>query len=117
MPSFSHHNRRSIPFKSYVELSLEVHCDKVKYLEHVQAKINLTTNRRGDIHIYLISPAGTRATLVAERAMDNSRAGFVNWPFMSVHSWGENPDGKWKLEIHNEGKYHSELHLRERKRN
>ena len=90
-----------------MELSLEVHCDKVKYLEHVQAKINLTTNRRGDIHIYLISPAGTRATLVAERAMDNSRAGFVNWPFMSVHSWGERADGKWKLEVHNEGKYHS----------
>ena len=73
---------RSIPFKSYVELSLEVHCDKVRYLEHVQAKINLTTNRRGDIHIYLISPKGTRSTLVAERPMDNSRAGFINWPFM-----------------------------------
>jgi len=104
---------KSIPFKSYVELSLEVHCDKVKYLEHVQAKINLTANRRGDIHIYLISPAGTKSTLVAERPMDNSRAGFQNWPFMSVQTWGEKPDGKWKLQIHNEGKYHNRANLKE----
>ena len=29
-------------------------------------------------------------------------SGFTNWPFMSVHSWGENPLGKWTLEIHND---------------
>ena len=25
--------------------------------------------------------------------------GFINWPFMSVHSWGENPYGQWKLQV------------------
>ena len=29
-------------------------------------------------------------------------SGFTNWPFMTVHSWGENPLGKWTLEIHND---------------
>ena len=29
-------------------------------------------------------------------------SGFTNWPFMSVHTWGENPLGKWTLEIHND---------------
>jgi len=24
---------------------------------------------------------------------------------MTVHCWGENPNGKWVLEIHNEGRY------------
>ena len=24
---------------------------------------------------------------------------FINWPFMSVHFWGENPNGEWKLKV------------------
>ncbi len=79
----------------------------MRYLEHVQAKVTLTATRRGDIHVYLTSPSGTRSTLLAQRPMDNSRSGFQNWPFMTVHSWGENPNGEWRLEIHNEGRYYS----------
>ena len=75
----------------------------------MQAKVTLTATRRGDIHIYLTSPAGTRSTLLAQRPMDNSRSGFQNWPFMTVHSWGENPNGEWKIEIHNEGRYYSKF--------
>jgi len=29
-------------------------------------------------------------------------SGFIDWPFMTTHSWGENPKGKWFLEIHND---------------
>lgn len=39
------------------------------------------------------------------RLHDVSRSGFSNWPFMSVHTWGEAPHGDWQLEIHNEGRY------------
>jgi len=39
------------------------------------------------------------------RIHDNSRSGFNQWPFMSVHTWGESPQGNWQLEIHNEGRY------------
>lgn len=60
--------RRSIPPRGYKKLRLTVqHCKGVNYLEHVQAKITLTSQRRGDIEIYLISPAGTNVTLLTSR--------------------------------------------------
>ncbi|XP_053202495.1 furin-like protease kpc-1 isoform X2 [Panonychus citri] len=104
-----------IPAKSHIELSLEVSCeDEVNFLEHVQAKVTLTATRRGDLHIYLTSPVGTKVNLLAQRPMDNSRSGFQNWPFMSVHTWGENPNGLWKIEVHNEGRYiYSRAYLKE----
>lgn len=37
------------------------------------------------------------------RVHDTTKNGFNNWPFMSVHSWGEKPNGTWQLEIHNDG--------------
>lgn len=79
-------------------------CDGVEILEHVQAKLTIAAQRRGDLNIQLTSPMGTKVTLLAHRAHDNSRGGFSYWPFMSVHSWGENPFGTWQLEIHNDGR-------------
>uniref|UniRef100_A0A336LB42 CSON007967 protein n=2 Tax=Culicoides sonorensis TaxID=179676 RepID=A0A336LB42_CULSO len=100
------HLDRQIPPKSRLKLQLTVqHCKGVNFLEHVQAKITLTSSRRGDIQIYLTSPAGTKVTLLTSRSHDVSRAGFNNWPFMSVHTWGEAPHGHWQLEIFNEGRY------------
>jgi subtilisin-like proprotein convertase family protein len=32
--------------------------------------------------------------------------GFVDWPFMTVHSWAEDPRGTWTLEIHNDAAAH-----------
>lgn len=107
----SHPIDKLIPARSHVEMSLHVKCDpgSVRFLEHVQAKVTLTATRRGDIHIYLTSPMGTRSTLLAQRPMDNSRSGFQKWPFMTVHSWGENPNGVWKIEVHNEGRFYSKI--------
>lgn len=59
---------RQIAPKSHIKLQITVeHCKGVNYLEHVQAKITLTSQRRGDIQIYLTSPAGTRVTLLTSR--------------------------------------------------
>jgi proprotein convertase subtilisin/kexin type 2 len=30
---------------------------------------------------------------------DDSRDGFTKWPFMTTHTWGENPRGVWKLDV------------------
>ncbi|KAL1139588.1 hypothetical protein AAG570_006570 [Ranatra chinensis] len=99
------HTDKVIPAKSSVTLQLNVkECAGVNYLEHVQAKITLSSLRRGDIEIQLTSPAGTKTTLLAKRPHDISRSGFRSWPFMSVHTWGEHPLGVWTLEIHNEGR-------------
>lgn len=47
--------------------------------------------------------------IIFYRSHDISRAGFNNWPFMSVHTWGEAPHGHWQLEIFNEGRYMGEF--------
>ncbi|KAK2575143.1 hypothetical protein KPH14_008860 [Odynerus spinipes] len=100
------HTGRSIPPKSQLNLELHVkECSGVNFLEHVQAKVSLMASRRGDLQIQLTSPQGTKSTLLAKRPHDVSKAGFNQWPFMSVHTWGERPHGTWKLEIHNEGRY------------
>lgn len=71
----------------------------VRSLEHVQVEASIEYTRRGDLHITLTSPAGTSTVLLAERERDTSSNGFRNWYFMSVHTWGENPAGKWTLKI------------------
>ena len=54
--------------------------------------------RRGDIEIELTSPSGTRSVLLPYRDYDFvNEEGYDNWPFMSVHFWGENPNGTWTL--------------------
>ncbi|RWS26566.1 proprotein convertase type 2 precursor-like protein [Leptotrombidium deliense] len=90
---------------------------EVNYVEHVQAVITLNSTRRGDVTLYLISPMGTRLVAIkiarplifvrANRSMilsrrpkdDDSRDGFTKWPFMTTHTWGEDPKGRWKLEV------------------
>lgn len=38
-------------------------------LEHAQARLTLSYNRRGDLAIHLVSPMGTRSTLLAARCL------------------------------------------------
>ncbi|EYB92117.1 hypothetical protein Y032_0197g1549 [Ancylostoma ceylanicum] len=83
--------------------------EQVVYLEHVQAIITLKAPKRGDIQIYLTSPSGTRSTLLTKRARDTSRAGFIEWAFMTTHSWGELAAGLWTLEVDNDGWDDAEL--------
>uniref|UniRef100_A0A8C9VBJ2 Furin, paired basic amino acid cleaving enzyme n=2 Tax=Scleropages formosus TaxID=113540 RepID=A0A8C9VBJ2_SCLFO len=73
----------------------------ISSLEHVQAQLSLFYNRRGNLAIYLISPQGTRSTLLAPRPHDYSSEGFSDWAFMTTHSWDEDPRGEWTLEIEN----------------
>ncbi|XP_009319769.1 PREDICTED: furin [Pygoscelis adeliae] len=71
----------------------------ISRLEHVQARLTLSYNRRGDLAIHLVSPMGTRSTLLAARPHDFSADGFNDWAFMTTHSWDEDPSGEWVLEI------------------
>ncbi|XP_053933752.1 furin isoform X2 [Cuculus canorus] len=73
----------------------------ISRLEHVQARLTLSYNRRGDLAIHLVSPMGTRSTLLAARPHDFSADGFNDWAFMTTHSWDEDPSGEWVLEIEN----------------
>uniref|UniRef100_A0A1A8GTN9 Furin (Paired basic amino acid cleaving enzyme) b n=1 Tax=Nothobranchius korthausae TaxID=1143690 RepID=A0A1A8GTN9_9TELE len=73
----------------------------VRSLEHIQARLTLSHNQRGKLAIHLISPLGTRSTLLFPRPNDYSSEGFNDWAFMSTHSWDEDPQGEWTLEIEN----------------
>ena len=69
----------------------------------VVSKIHISAGKkRGDLRILLESPSGTRSVLLDTRPHDYTSLGFVDWPFMTVHNWGENPVGTWKLTIHND---------------
>lgn len=116
--------------KSMVEVK---DCDKLNYLEHVQVHVTLSATKRGDVQINLISPSGTKSTLIDNRIKDYSRSGFNDWPFLSVrnmcffkqkkkinviksmgivnkvHMWEESPIGTWILEVVNDGRSVVEL--------
>ena len=49
--------------------------------------------------VELTSPQGTTSTLLPYRSNDRSASSFTNWPFMSVHYWGEDPRGQWMLTV------------------
>ncbi|XP_026105675.1 proprotein convertase subtilisin/kexin type 6-like [Carassius auratus] len=72
---------------------------RVVFLEHVVVRVLIIHPRRGDLEISLVSPSGTRSTLLAKRLFDNSHEGFRNWEFMTVHCWGERAEGTWTLEV------------------
>ncbi|XP_053556000.1 proprotein convertase subtilisin/kexin type 4 [Bombina bombina] len=74
-------------------------------LEHIEVQLSIDYSRRGDLEIALTSPMGTRSVLVALRPYDTSRMGYKNWTFMSTHSWDENPQGTWTLELTNKGNF------------
>lgn len=60
---------------------------------------NVNYTKRGILEIHLTSPSGTKVELLAPRKLDDSTEGFNNWTFMSVMTWGENPDGIWTLSV------------------
>ncbi|KAK3729636.1 hypothetical protein QZH41_020664 [Actinostola sp. cb2023] len=73
-------------------------------LEHIQVVITLGHRRRGCLSIEIDSPSKTNSRLLSIRPNDASTKGVKQWPFMSVHFWGENPNGVWKLTIKDNSK-------------
>ena len=55
--------------------------------------------KRGTLQIYLESPSGLVSPLLTTRQWDMYERLPLNWTFMSVHHWGENPDGEWTLRM------------------
>ncbi|XP_072338235.1 proprotein convertase subtilisin/kexin type 4-like isoform X2 [Scyliorhinus torazame] len=75
----------------------------IQSLEHVEVRVSLSYTRRGDLRISLTSPSGTYSKLVDVRPYDTSPYGYRDWTFMTTHSWDEDPQGIWTLEIENKG--------------
>ncbi|XP_061188241.1 furin-like protease kpc-1 [Saccostrea echinata] len=75
----------------------------INTIEHVEVFANFTySSNRGDVLLYLDSPAGTRSHLMTHRPADSAKypsAGSLRWYYSSVHFWGETVDGTWILSI------------------
>ncbi|XP_071506796.1 neuroendocrine convertase 2-like [Diadema antillarum] len=84
---------------SHHNFTLDVACPNVYSMEHTVATVSFRSPRRGDISLTLFSPFGTPSELLAPRRLDSSDEGVVEWPFMSVHNWGEDPNGQWTLQF------------------
>lgn len=102
----SSNSRMPINLNSNQEITIDITshgCDgqanEVNYLEHVEIELNMDYSKRGDLSIDITSAMGTKTILLSERPMDLSGEGFKNWTFMSVHNWGEDPRGTWKMNI------------------
>ena len=95
--------------KRHLEVSLTTDAcrdttNEIVYLEHVQCKITLKYKPRGSLKISLISPSGTITHLLFSRPRDLDDSTFTNWPFLSVHFWGEPAVGNWRLIIQNDSR-------------
>uniref|UniRef100_A0A914HH67 Neuroendocrine convertase 2 n=1 Tax=Globodera rostochiensis TaxID=31243 RepID=A0A914HH67_GLORO len=96
---------REIPASGEMVLTLRTDAcagstTEVNFLEHVQAIVSLNSSRRGDTTLYLISPSGTPSMILSRRPKDDdAKDGFTNWPFMTTHTWGEDPRGRWRLVV------------------
>ncbi|KAK3583785.1 hypothetical protein CHS0354_022825 [Potamilus streckersoni] len=71
----------------------------IRFLEHVQVQINFQAQSIGDVEFTLISPSGTYSSLMTTRPGDYNVFGNKSWTFMTVHFWGEAPQGQWNLSM------------------
>ena len=57
--------------------------------------------KRGDLEVTITSPSNTVSTLLFKRPYDIvTTEGYLDWPFLSVLHWGENPNGQWTIRIY-----------------
>ena len=74
----------------------------VRDLEHVQLTVNISCSNITEVTLNLISPLGTEVGLLTTITVkENARIKYENlqWTFMSVHFWGEDPEGDWILQM------------------
>ena len=62
-------------------------------------QVNAWTNVKNDQIGNLYINAGLTTSLLQKRSNDFSTSGIKDWPFMTVHNWGEDPFGMWELTI------------------
>jgi subtilisin-like proprotein convertase family protein len=77
------------------EFSLNVTSDI--NIESIDLITDITHTSRGDLDIVLVSPSGKESWLAESRG-DNGN-GYQDWMFNTVHHWGEEAVGEWKLKI------------------
>lgn len=67
-------------------------------VEHVCVTVDIRHSNRGQLRIEVESPTGTKSVLAPGRPRDHGK-NFREWRFTSVHHWGENAAGDWKVRV------------------
>lgn len=94
-------------FSQYIEVELNVsqhNCgeqNNIRYLEHVVVTLNARFSKRGYLEGFVTSPSGTTSQILPYRPNDVIASEFNDWPILSLHFWGENPQGNWRLRLQN----------------
>lgn len=83
--------------RSGIVLEFDLSAEKDLKVEHVQFIVSVRHDYRGDLRYELTSPSGTRSE-VSARPFDSGDR-LAQWPFMSVHHWGEPSRGVWRLRV------------------
>ncbi|XP_067933501.1 neuroendocrine convertase 1-like [Watersipora subatra] len=71
----------------------------INYLEHVELVMTASYSKRGDLSLDLTSAQGSRVSMMRPRDNDFNNIGYIQWPFMSIQTWGEKPHGEWQLHV------------------
>lgn len=61
--------------------------NNLERIEHIDVRVWITHERRGDVEVELISPTGVRSILAGRRESDMDEDGFFGWRFMTVKHW------------------------------
>ena len=69
-------------------------------VEHATVTTDITHASRGELEIQLTSPDGTTSRLAEKHtSFAADPADYPEWTFSTVHNWGEDSRGLWKLKI------------------
>lgn len=73
----------------------------IKFLVHVQIKVDLDFHYRGDLSLKLKASSGTLSPLTKYRHLDLFEVwkNLTDWVITTLSHWGESPMGTWELEI------------------
>ncbi|XP_019643747.1 PREDICTED: furin-like protease kpc-1 [Branchiostoma belcheri] len=94
-------NVLDIPFDGQTVSALHISSGScgIRYLEHVLVAVNIEFPRRGHLRLTLAAPSGTASTVAPGRDRDETPD--LSWSFLTLHNWGENPLGSWRLSVRN----------------
>ena len=73
--------------------------DLDNYMASYEADGTIRWPQRGLVEVVLTSSSGTQSILLPYRIGDIYPNSYSEWPLMSVHFWGENPQGTWTIAV------------------
>ena len=91
--------QQDIPEGESIQRIFDLSDDPNMKIEHVELRLRVFTERKGDLEVILVSPSGTRSVLSPSQENNDDEESIVNYVFMTARNWGEGSAGEWTLSI------------------